>query len=151
MSDAKTNSVVVHHLTKVLQLSADVYASTHSAHWNVKGANFFTFHEMFSLQYNEQWAALDEIAERLRAIGAYAPSGGLALYNTTKAATGGNEPTGNAKTLLQGLIQAQELLIESIESALKPVQEAGDEGSFDILIGRLQAHQKQLWMLKSSL
>src|SRR6476660_3157729 len=50
-----------------------LYLKTHNFHWNVTGPMFNTLHTMFETQYNEQWTALDEIAERIRALGFNAP------------------------------------------------------------------------------
>src|SRR6478672_1170308 len=53
--------------------SFSLYLKTHSFHWNVTGPQFQTLHLMFETQYNELWTALDEIAERIRALGSFAP------------------------------------------------------------------------------
>jgi starvation-inducible DNA-binding protein len=56
-------------LSKVLADSYTLYLMTHNFHWNVTGPMFSTLHQMFMTQYTEQWNALDEIAERIRALG----------------------------------------------------------------------------------
>ena len=56
-----------------------LYGKTHGFHWNVTGPMFNTLHLMFMEQYTELWTALDEIAERIRALGLMAPHGGSTL------------------------------------------------------------------------
>jgi starvation-inducible DNA-binding protein len=51
-----------------------LYLKTHNFHWNVTGPQFNTLHLMFEKQYNEIWLALDEIAERIRALGFFVPA-----------------------------------------------------------------------------
>ena len=62
-------------LGRLLADSTVLYAKTHGFHWNVTGPMFNTLHLMFMQQYTELWTALDEIAERIRALGHPAPFG----------------------------------------------------------------------------
>ncbi len=59
-----------------------LYLKTHTFHWNVTGPMFNSLHSMFETQYTEQWAALDEIAERIRALGYNAPGSYQRLSRT---------------------------------------------------------------------
>jgi len=70
---AKDRAAVALELSKLLADSYTLYLTTHNFHWNVTGPLFNTLHEMFMTQYTEQWQALDDIAERIRALGHYAP------------------------------------------------------------------------------
>src|SRR5690606_32058224 len=83
---AKDREAVAHELSKMLADSYTLYLTTHNFHWNVTGPLFNTLHDMFMTQYTEQWQALDEIAERIRALGHYAP-GTYAQYGKLASIT----------------------------------------------------------------
>jgi starvation-inducible DNA-binding protein len=140
---------VAEALTKVLADSYALYFKTHVFHWNVTGPTFFSLHEMFGAQYNEIWTALDEIAERIRAIGGTPPSGPSALG---KHATIG-EARGNleANAMVRELHDGHQAALKTIKAALAVAQKAGDEATTDLMITRTEAHDKHAWMLKSTL
>ena len=79
---------VVEQLTRVLADAYAVYLKTHGYHWNVRGPEFFSLHNMLEQQYRDQWAALDDIAERIRALGELAPQGYGAFANLTSIRDG---------------------------------------------------------------
>lgn len=131
---------------------ADTYAvigQTHLCHWNVRGSSFFSLHNAFEAQYTELFLAVDEIAERIRAKGALAPGG---LSNLAKMA-GINElpEDSSAQEMVDHLVGANEKLLGDLKSARDCASEAGDSESEDLMIGRIQIHEKTVWMLKSFL
>jgi len=142
--------------TKVIEalrlVVADTYAligQTHICHWNVRGPSFFSLHTAFELQYTELFTAVDEIAERIRALGALAPGGlsnlaGIAGIDEIKE----DAP---AQDMVQHLVMANEKLLTDLAAARDLAGEAGDSESEDLMIGRMQIHQKTIWMLKSYL
>ena len=71
--DSKSQKKITDGLSHLLADSYMLYIKTHNFHWNVEGPMFNTLHLMFMGQYTETWNALDLIAERIRALGAYAP------------------------------------------------------------------------------
>jgi starvation-inducible DNA-binding protein len=134
------------------QVVADTYAligQTHICHWNVRGPSFFSLHTAFEEQYNELFLAVDEIAERIRALGALAPGG---LANLAQMA-GIDEITedASAEQMVKHLVQANEKLLADLRTARDRASEAGDSESEDLMIARLQVHEKTVWMLKSYL
>ena len=131
---------------------ADTYAiigQTHICHWNVRGASFFSLHTAFEEQYNELFAAVDEIAERIRAKGALAP-GGLANLATMAGIEEITEDA-SAKDMVEHLVSANEKLIVDLKAARDCASEASDSESEDMMIARIQVHEKTVWMLKSYL
>ncbi len=136
-------------LTKVLADSYALYFKTHAFHWNVTGPTFFSLHEMFGAQYNEIWTALDEIAERIRAIDGTPPVSPSALARLATIA----EAKGNleANAMVRELYEGNQAVVKTIRTALAAAQKAGDEATADLLITRTEAHDKHAWMLKSSL
>lgn len=140
---------VAQELSKVLADSYAVYLKTHGYHWNVRGPEFFSLHGLLQQQYTEQWAALDDIAERIRALGELAPQSASAFGNLTSIGDGNPDQT--AHEMLAELIRDNGTLIKTARKALDAAADAGDEASVDLMTQRLAAHEKAAWMLRSSL
>ena len=140
-------------LTKSLnQVLADSYALlslTHLAHWNVEGPGFFALHTAFQTQYEELFVAIDEIAERIRALDAYA-IGGLSTLAQTAQMKEFASPLAQEDYVL-ALIAANEKLVADAARARDIAGQANDAESQDLMIGRITLHQKTIWMLKSFL
>jgi starvation-inducible DNA-binding protein len=146
---AATSETVAHQLSKVLADSYSVYLKTHGYHWNVRGPNFAGLHKLFMDQYSEIWTALDELAERIRALGEFAPMSGSAFANLTALKDG--DAALSSEGMLTDLKASHEVVIETMEKALDFADEAGDDPTVDLLTQRLAAHQKHLWMITASL
>ncbi len=146
---AKDRKTVAEGLSKLLADSYAVYLKTHGYHWNVRGPNFSQLHTLFMAQYTEMWTAIDEIAERIRALGELAPQGYGAFGNLSAIKDG--DPAKNAEAMLKDLIESHEVLIATLYANLPAAQEAGDEVSASLISDRLTAHEKHVWMLRSSL
>lgn len=134
------------------QVVADSYAligQTHLCHWNVRGPSFFSLHAAFENQYNELFMAVDEIAERIRAKGALAPGGLSALAEMAGIAE--IEEDANAEAMVRHLVQANEKLLADLQQARNLAGEADDTETEDLMIGRIQVHEKTVWMLRSYL
>ncbi|GHC09408.1 Dps family protein [Cerasicoccus arenae] len=134
------------------QIVADTYAllgQTHLCHWNVEGPSFFALHTAFEAQYTELFAAVDELAERIRALGAYAPGG---LGNLAKMA-GFAEIKENStdKEMVKHLSQLHRELICNAAKARDLAGDAGDAETEDLMVARIQVHEKTVWMLESYL
>lgn len=140
---------VAAELAKVLADSHAVYQKTHGYHWNVRGPEFFTLHNLLEQQYRDIWEALDEIAERIRALGELAPQGASAFANLTSIKEG--DPEQDAMAMLKELMKDHETLIATTRAALKAADEEGDDVTVDLLTQRLGAHEKFAWMLRSTL
>lgn len=137
--------------TALEQVLADTYAlygKTHGYHWNVEGPRFSTLHAVFEEQYREEWAALDEIAERIRTLGEYAPSG---ITMGEKANIKADNGVPNAEQMLANLVEGNEAVVRSARSALKVAETAGDDATADLMTQRVAIHEKTAWMLRSHL
>ena len=136
-------------LSKVLADSYTLYLMTHNFHWNVTGPMFSTLHQMFMTQYTEQWNALDEIAERIRALGFPAPG----TYNKYVKLSSIKEVEGVPKALemVRLLVDAQEATARTARSLLPELKNAIDEPTTDLITQRLDVHEKTAWMLRSIL
>jgi starvation-inducible DNA-binding protein len=136
---------LLNSLNEVLTGTYALMALTHSAHWNVEGPDFFQLHKAFDDQYNELFGAVDLIAERIRALGAYAmpqPSALGAKINELPKLT---DSTTVAGVILQANIQA----VEWLTTAKAVATNDNDLETQNLLIERITAHQKVIWMLKA--
>ncbi len=140
---------IVKGLSALLADSYTLYLMTHNFHWNVTGPQFNSLHTMFMTQYTEQWQALDEIAERIRALGFPAPG----TYKEFSKLTSIKEVEGvpSATDMIKYLVQAQETTARTARSLFELVGEANDQPTADVLTQRLNIHEKTAWMLRSLL
>ncbi len=136
-------------LSKLLADSYTLYLMTHNFHWNVTGPMFNTLHQMFMTQYTEQWAALDLIAERIRALGFPAPG----TYREFAELASIKEVDGvpKAMEMVQLLVHAQEATARTARGLFQIVDDANDQPTADLLTQRLDVHEKTAWMLRSLL
>ena len=136
-------------LSRLLADSYTLYLKTHNYHWNVTGPQFNTLHTMFEEQYTELAAAVDEIAERIRALGIRAPGSYSAFLKLTSIEEGaGNE---SAEEMIRQLVLGQETVARTAREAFPAAEEGSDEPSADLLTQRMQIHEKNAWMLRSML
>ena len=136
-------------LERLLADSYTLYLKTHNYHWNVTGPMFNTLHTMFEQQYQELALAVDEIAERIRALGHLAPGSYSAYVKLTSIEEDNNPP--NAETMLQKLVEGQETVVRTAREIFPLADNAQDEPTADLLTQRMQVHEKNAWMLRSML
>lgn len=136
-------------LSKVLADSYMVYLKTHNYHWNVTGELFHSLHEMFEEQYTELAAAIDDIAERIRAIGYRAPGSFKEFSEITSIREDTDPP--NAKEMVRQLALDNEAILRTARDVLPICEEATDEATIDLIVERLKVHSKTAWMLRSHL
>jgi starvation-inducible DNA-binding protein len=135
----------------VTQLMADTYVlmvKTHGAHWNVRGSGFFELHAAFETQYRELLEAADELAERVRALGHDVPG---SMAQLTAISTIGEVTQTDASSLVRALREDHRSISKRCRDAIQTAQDAGDEGTADLLIKRTQQHDKTAWMLSATL
>ncbi|MGQ9369788.1 Dps family protein [Azospirillum sp. ST 5-10] len=136
-------------LSGVLADTFALYLKTHSFHWNVTGPMFNTLHAMFMEQYTELWNALDEIAERIRALGFPAP-GSFSQY--TELSTIREETAvPQAEDMIRQLVEGHEAVARTARKVFPTAETANDQPTADLLTQRLQIHEKTAWMLRSLL
>src|SRR5215203_6479812 len=145
----KKDTRVIDGLNLVLADSYALMGLTHLAHWNVEGPDFFALHKAFQEQYENLFEAVDELAERVRALDAYA-IGGLGTLAKAAGLEEFKAPMPQ-KDYVAALIVAHEKVIDDAVRARDIAGELNDLQTQDLLIGRLQWHEKTLWMLKSYL
>ncbi|MCH2154860.1 MAG: DNA starvation/stationary phase protection protein [Opitutales bacterium] len=134
------------------QVVADSYAligQTHICHWNVRGASFFSLHTAFEGQYTELFTAVDEVAERIRALGALAPGGLSNLASMSSISEIAEDAS--AEDMVKHLTSAHQTLVKSLQVARDLASAAQDNETEDLMVGRIQIHEKAIWMMKSFL
>ena len=136
-------------LSRLLADSYTLYLKTHNYHWNVTGPQFNTLHQMFEGQYTELAAAVDEIAERIRALGVRAPGSYSAYSQLTRIEEGSGEES--ADEMIRQLAVGQETIVRTARDAFPAADKASDEPTADLLTQRMQIHEKNAWMLRSML
>jgi starvation-inducible DNA-binding protein len=144
--DKKT---VVEALERLLADSYTLYLKTHSYHWNVTGPMFTTLHTLFETQYTELALAVDEIAERIRALGS--PSPGSYTQFAERAAVKEDRGVPKATDMIRNLVADHETVTATARKAVHAAEAAGDEASVDLGVRRIEVHEKSTWMLRSHL
>ena len=140
---------IVDGLSKLLADSYSLYLKTHHYHWNVTGPMFQTLHTMFMTLYNEQWLAVDLIAERIRALGELAP-GSYEQFSAITAITP-TKGNPNATAMIHDLVEGQATVVRTARALFPVAEKANDQPTCDLLTQRMQMHEKYAWMLRSLL
>lgn len=137
-------------LSRLLADSYTLYVKTHNFHWNVTGPMFQTLHTMFEQQYTELAEAVDLVAERIRALGFFAPG---SFSEFTRLATVKEASQGHitANDMIRQLVEGHETVVRTCRQVFPVVERASDEPTADLLTVRMQAHEKTAWMLRSLL
>ncbi len=145
--DKDQREKIAEGLSRLLADSYTLYLKTHNFHWNVTGPMFSTLHLLFETHYTELALAVDQIAERIRALGVNAPGS----YKQFAELTSITEETGtpDAEEMIKQLIIGQETVARTARSIFPLVDAANDEPSADLLTQRMQVHEKNAWMLRS--
>lgn len=136
-------------LGRLLADTYTLYLKTHNFHWNVTGPLFNTLHLMFEEQYNALATAVDEIAERIRALGFPAPGS----YQQYAKLSSIKEEAGvpKAEAMIRQLEEGNEAVVRTARSLVQHAAGADDEATADLITQRMQYHEKTAWMLRSML
>lgn len=143
------SQATVDALAKLLASSYTLYVKTHNYHWNVTGPMFSSLHTLFELQYTELALALDEIAERIRSLGAFAPGS----FSAFAALSAVEEENGRPKAtdMVVNLANDQDTISNLAQKVIETAEAHGDQASIDLAVRRMNIHQKNAWMLRSQL
>lgn len=147
--EAEDREAIAEGLAKLLADSYTLYLKTHNFHWNVTGPMFSTLHLMFEQQYTELALAVDLVAERIRALGQPAPGSYAQFSKLSSVKEELHVP--HANEMVRQLVEGQETVARTARQAFPVAEAAGDQVTMDLLTQRLQAHEKNAWMLRSLL
>jgi len=138
-------------LSHILADEFVLYTKTRNAHWNIEGPDFHTMHVLFESQYDQLAEIVDNVAERIRALGHYAPATlkqFLQLTHLTEETREKNDRMGFIKELLGD----HERIVINIRTQINRLAEQlKDAGTSDYLTGLTEYHEKTAWMLRSHL
>jgi starvation-inducible DNA-binding protein len=134
-------------LSRLLADSYLLYLKTQNYHWNVTGLMFRPLHTLFEEQYKEQAAAIDQIAERIRALGEFAPGSFASFSKMTSIKEENGVP--DAEEMIVSLVQGNEAVVTTARELIALTDECEDDVTADLLVERMQVHEKNAWMLRS--
>ena len=141
-------ATVVKQLTTVLADTYNLAVKTHGAHWNVRGSGFYRLHQAFDEQYHALLDAADVLAERIRALDCNAPGSMRQLLALSSI---GEPPASDDYLLVEALRNDHRTLSATCGVALDEAKQANDDVTADMLIARIEAHDKSAWMLTATL
>jgi starvation-inducible DNA-binding protein len=147
--EEKDRREIAGSLSRLLADTFTLYLKTHHFHWNVTGPMFQTLHLMFEQQYNELWLAGDTIAERIRALGHFAP-GTYREFNTLSSIKE-EARVPSADEMIRLLVEGHETAARTARATFAIAEAAHDAPTADLLTERMQIHEKTAWMLRSLL
>ena len=132
----------------VLGTTFSLYVKTHAAHWNVEGPLFPAYHRLFGDLYAEVWASIDDIAEQVRQLDAYAPQSLERLIELSRIKSTNEVMV--AADLLTMLVKDNETLIVTLTETLHLAEAEDKQGLVNFLAGRIEAHSKARWQLRAT-
>ena len=142
------NEELITSMKKVLADTFVMYFKAHTYHWNVEGADFKEYHDFFGGIYEELFAAVDDIAEHIRQLDGYTPTSLMELKSYSMVSE--DEEAVFAMSMVNRLLDANNLLLASLMMAYKDAEAATELGLSNFLQDRIAAHQKHGWMLKAT-
>jgi starvation-inducible DNA-binding protein len=148
---AENLQAVAQTLAKILADEFVLYTKTRNAHWNVEGKDFYSVHKFFEDQYEALDEIIDDVAERIRSLGHYAPAtlkNYLQLTHLTEQAREKNDSEGFIRELLQ---DHQSIIVHLRENINRFANDYHDLGTSDFITGLMESHEKMAWMLRSHL
>ncbi len=147
----KNGQSVVNELSKVLADEFVLYTKTRNAHWNIEGADFFEKHKFFESQYRQLEGFIDEVAERIRKLGFYAPASLTAFLSLTQLTEATREQNDSYGFIKELLIDHESIIMKLRENISNFAFEFHDSGSSDFITGLMEEHEKMAWILRSHL
>ncbi|VTU16720.1 DNA protection during starvation protein 1 [Variovorax sp. PBL-H6] len=148
--ESEDRAAIAEGLSRVLADTYTLYLTTHNFHWNVTGPHFNSLHAMFMEQYTELWGATDVIAERIRALGHYAPGSYAEFSNIATVPDVPKDPP-KAMEMVRILVKGHETVSRIAREFIPVAEEAGDDPTADMLTARCTVHDQTAWMLRSLL
>lgn len=145
-----SRQAIVGYLNALLADEVVLATKTRNYHWNVVGPNFSALHQFFGAQYTELNENVDEVAERVRAIGGK-PASTLVEFVAQARVSEESFRTAHSDEMVAKLLSDQESVIRSIRSDLVRITKLEDAGTVEFLTGLLEQHEKMAWTLRATL
>ena len=138
----------VQNLTTFLANTYVLLVKTQNFHWNIEGPQFFSLHQLFEKQYTDLFENIDVIAERMRALNKKAPGSMRAFLKVASIKEAEIEDLDELE-MLQELVQDHEKIAKELHAFMEQAEEDRDQGTLDIFVQSIRAHEKMAWMLRS--
>jgi len=146
--DQKKRKASAEAIGKLLADTYTLYLKTHGYHWNVQGPHFQQLHTQFMEQYTEMWTAVDELAERIRALGYFAPASYAEMAKLSSIEEEKGRP--GWQEMVKNLAQGHEQVSKRAREVLRVADETGDDATADVVGPRVTLHEKTAWMLRAT-
>jgi starvation-inducible DNA-binding protein len=146
----KERENIATHLSRVLADTYMLYLKTHFYHWNVTGPLFASLHALLEKQYQQLFDATDVLAERIRALGFFAP-GSISVFGSMTAIEDDKDMVPDAMQMIDNLVTGHEAISRTTRAAFKAAEDAQDQATMDILVDRMKESYMAAWMLRSHL
>jgi starvation-inducible DNA-binding protein len=142
-----SNVKLINLLITVLADTQVLLLKTQNYHWNVRGINFKSLHDLFEEQYLELFTAVDEIAEIIGSLG----SKTTATWKEYTQLTSLSEGDSSLKSIkmIADLAKDQQIISDNIKHCLEEAESVKDDATVDAMTARLAVHRKNHWMLTS--
>ena len=127
-----------------------LYLKTHFYHWNVTGPLFASLHILLEKQYGQLFDATDVLAERIRALGFFAP-GSLSVFAGITVIEDDGETVPEAMGMIENLVKGHEAISRTTRAAFHAAEAADDQATMDLLVDRTKESDMAAWMLRSHL
>ena len=147
----KNRQAVAGELSKILADEYVLYTKTRNAHWNVEGADFHAKHLFFESQYGQLEEIIDNVAERIRAIGHYAPATLKLMLELTHLSEETRAKNDSIGFITELLADHESIVIHLRENINRFANEWSDLGTSDFITGLMEDHEKMAWFLRSHL
>jgi len=138
-------------LSRILADEFVLYTKTRNAHWNVEGPDFFNQHKFFENQYEQLDETMDDVAERIRSIGHYAPATLREYLKLTKLSEQLREANDSKGYIKELLSDHESIIIHLRENISRFADEYKDLGTSDFITSLMETHEKMAWMLRAHL
>jgi starvation-inducible DNA-binding protein len=149
--DQKARKALADGLGMVLASTYTLLGKTHGYHWNVTGPQVPGLHPMFEAQYEDLEAAVDTIAERIRALGFFAPGSLTEFLRLSRIEDDAGSVIPDAQAMCRQLAEDNELAARTCREVVQICEKSDATATEDLLNGRIAAHEKAAWMLRASL
>lgn len=147
MIDEGARKEIADGLSQCLAESYILYLKTQNFHWNVTGRMFHSLHKLFEEQYQDLAMAVDTIAERIRALGFFAPASFAQFIKLSSIDE--EEQVPPAEDMIQLLFDGNSAVIRTAQQVMELSERMHDGPTVDLMNQRMQQHQKNAWMLRS--
>jgi starvation-inducible DNA-binding protein len=124
------------------------YLKAHFFHWNVEGINFRELHDLFGTIYEEVYGSIDDFAEKIRSLGAYAP-GSNSRFNMLSQIDDETSVV-PPEQMVAELLQDSDNMVKVLKKVYDIAEAAGEHGFSNFLAERMDAHRKHSWQLRAT-